>query len=185
MNTWSRNKYLEAWYFAAQKHAGQTYGGAKEGQKIDYMAHIGAVVMEVIWVLQRSEEQHNADLIVQCAILHDTLEDTDSSYEEIKNKFGQEVAQGVLALSKDKKSGNSQEQMQDSLQRIKAQGKEICLVKMADRSSNLYKPPYYWAKNKIESYRLEAEFIYQELAQADKVMAERLKNRITDYAQFL
>lgn len=105
MNTWSKDKYLEAWYFATQKHKGQTYGGSHDGEKMDYISHIGAVTMEVIWTLQHSTETHNADLAVQCAILHDTIEDTDTSYDQIKNKFGEAVAKGVLALSKDKKKG--------------------------------------------------------------------------------
>jgi len=185
MNIWSKEKYLEAWYFATQKHTGQSYGGSQDGEKMDYIAHIGAVTMEVIWTLQHSEEQHHADLAVQCAILHDTIEDTETSYAEIKNKFGETVAKGVLALSKDKKSGDSKQQMSDSIQRIKAQGKEIWLVKMADRSANLHSPPYYWTKDKIQTYQQEAQYIYEKLADADKIMAQRLKQRIDDYTEFL
>ena len=47
-------------------------------------------------------------------------------------------------------------QMADSLARIKQQPKEVWLVKLADRSANLGKPPHYWSAEKILAYRQEA-----------------------------
>lgn len=185
MNSWNRDLFIKAWDFATRYHAGQTYGGPIDGMRIDYLNHIGSVAMEVIWALQHSSEILNQDLAIQCAILHDTIEDTTATFETVELHFGTDIAQGVLALTKDTKLDNKQIQMADSLARIKKQPKEIWLVKMADRITNLYHPPYYWNNDKIKSYIQEAEIIYTELKDGNDILAKRLKEKIKDYHKFL
>jgi (p)ppGpp synthase/HD superfamily hydrolase len=180
-NIWDRDKYLRAWHFASIHHTGQNYGGHNQDQYVDYLTHIGMVSMEVIWALQNSKDEYNANLAVQCAILHDTIEDTEINYQDLLNEFGKEVAAGVLALTKNKEVGTKELQMQDSLNRIKLQGPEIWMVKMADRISNLDGAPFYWDKQKIIKYRNEAQIIYDSLSKANNILAFRLKNRIDDY----
>jgi (p)ppGpp synthase/HD superfamily hydrolase len=103
INSWDREKYIKAWKFATKHHTGQKYGGSEPDEYIDYINHIGMVCMEVIWALQHTQEKYDADLAIQCAILHDTIEDTDASFDDIKSMFGEQVANGVLALSKNEK----------------------------------------------------------------------------------
>ena len=85
MNQWSPEIFKKAWNFATIAHHGQTYGGSVAGIKIDYINHIGSVVMEVIWGLDDSPD-YDADLAVQCAILHDIIEDTKYQYEDVHKK---------------------------------------------------------------------------------------------------
>lgn len=179
-NNWDREKYIEAWNFVTLKHSGQYYGSVQEGVQIDYLNHLGAVSMEIMWFLKNTENSYNANLAVLCALLHDTLEDTNTTFVEIETKFGTEVANGVLALTKNNKLPKA-EQMQDSLKRIKQQNKEIWLVKIADRISNLSAPPYYWNNEKIKSYREEAKLIHSALSKADKIMTARLNEKIQQY----
>jgi (p)ppGpp synthase/HD superfamily hydrolase len=183
-DTWNRDLYAQAWHFVTLKHQGQTYGGRLPEQKIEYINHLSSVAMEVMWVLTQAPQNYQADLLVQCALLHDTLEDTSTSYQELEQIFGPAVANGVQALTKNP-SLDKQAQMLDSLARIRQQPKEIWMVKMADRTTNLYHPPYYWDKNKIAAYREEARLIHEHLAEADSWMAQRLWNKIEDYQKFL
>jgi len=185
INTWDRDKYIKAWKYASKLHTGQKYGGSEQGEQIDYINHIGAVCMEVIWALQNSNGNYDADLAIQCAILHDTIEDTDAGYEDIKTNFGEKVAGGVMALSKNETLKTKAEQMTDSLQRIKEQGKEVWMVKLADRISNLNAPPFYWDNNKKVNYLKEAKMIYDALLEANVILAERLKEKIQHYPQFI
>jgi len=185
MNSWDREIYIKAWKFATKHHSGQKYGGSEEGEYVDYINHIGMVTMEVIWALQHSEQQYDANLAIQCAILHDTIEDTEVSYEDIKSLFGENVANGVLALSKNGDFKNKSQQMTDSLERIKKQSKEIWMVKMADRISNLNHPPFYWNNEKKEKYLVEAKTIFEELHEANHLLAERLDEKINDYPKFM
>ena len=184
MNHWDQELFSRAWDFATKKHAGQTYGGHEQGMRIDYLNHIGAVVMELVWCLQHTKTSYNANLAIQCAVLHDTLEDTLTSYEEIESFFGEEVFKGVLTLTKNKKLSSKEEQMIDSLNRIMSLSPEIAMVKVADRISNLYHPPFYWDNKKIESYIKESKIIYDRLKRADALLLERLLTKISGYSKF-
>ncbi len=183
MSQWTPDIYEKAWIFASRQHSGQSYGGRVVGERVEYINHIGSVAMEIIWASQSNAIADSA-LAVQCALLHDTLEDTSASYEMIKAEFGPGVADGVQALSKNTTLDKT-EQMRDSLARIRQQPAEIAMVKMADRITNLYHPPHYWNNEKILSYRDEALVIYAELHHANTCLAQRLMQKIEVYPQFL
>ncbi len=183
MSSWSPDVYARAWDFATRYHHGQTYGGAMPGEQVDYIHHIGSVAMEVLWVLP-DDAGLDGDLAVQCALLHDVLEDTDARYETLHELFGPAVATGVLALTKDDRLDKG-ERMTDSLRRICQQPREVWVVKMADRITNLYQPPFYWDVVRIEAYRQEAIQIYQALHPANARLAQRLSEKIERYRGFL
>jgi len=185
MNTWSQEVFKKAWNFATIKHSGQTYGGKHEGEKIDYLNHIGSVVMEVIWCLANTQNTYNSNLIIQTAILHDTLEDTETTAAEIYENFGNDVLISVQSLTKNTLLSTKNEQMLDSLRRIKLQINEIQIVKVADRITNLYHPPYYWTQDKIKYYIEEAKLIYNTLTEADELIRNRLNLKIKEYSKFL
>lgn len=184
MSSWSPDSFAKAWNFATLYHRGQTYGGAVKGQKISYINHVGSVGVEVIWALANSTEL-DGDLAIQCAMLHDVIEDTGVTYDLVAEKFGKAVADGVMALTKDSALLSKAEQMADSLMRIQQQPREIWIVKMADRISNLNYPPHYWKPEKIESYRQEAISIYDALHSANLALANRLKDKIVLYQSFI
>lgn len=184
MSTWSPDVFAQAWHFASLYHAGQTYAGPEEGQSFDYLTHVGSVTVELIRALPTTPEA-DGDLAVQCAVLHDVIEDTDATYDLVAESFGKAVADGVMALSKDPTLPTKAEQMTDSLRRIREQPKEIWMVKMADRITNLDPPPYHWDAAKIEAYRQEAIVIYNALHTANETLANRLQEKITQYKRFL
>ncbi|BCL38840.1 HD domain-containing protein [Nostoc sp. MS1] len=179
MQQWSQENYIKAYKFAAQAHQGQKIPGSE----IPYIMHLSFVSMEVIAALS-AEQVQDGDLAIQCAILHDTIEDTDTSFENIKTEFGELVANGVLALTKNS-SLEKHLQMADSLRRIKEQPREIWMVKLADRISNLQAPPHYWTQEKIIRYREEGREIYQALQDASSYLGSRLASKIEDYKVFV
>jgi (p)ppGpp synthase/HD superfamily hydrolase len=127
------------------------------------------------------EDDLDGDIAIQCSLLHDVMEDAGIDYDKVKDKFGIEVADGVNALSKDKAIKSKDERMIDSLERIKKQPKEIWMVKMADRITNLQPPPSHWDQQKISKYKQEAKVIHDNLKDANKHLADRLKHKIDDY----
>ena len=180
----SPDVYAKAWEFSTLAHQGQLYGSKTEGVEVNYLNHIGSVAMEVICALQRSPIELNADLAIQCALLHDVIEDTKYSHEDLVSKFGKEVANGVLALTKNDELASGSEKMNDSLSRIKTQPHEVWMVKMADRICNLQQPPHHWNDEKILYYQKEALIIYDSLKESDIYLSERLKNKILKYSDF-
>ena len=184
INSWNPDMYSKAWDFATLAHEGQTYGGPKDGIRIPYINHIASVAMEMTLALVNTDEKLNANLAVQCALLHDVIEDTAIDYDEISKIFGVDVADGVQALSKNEQLPTKHEQMKDSIARIKKQPKEIWMVKLADRITNLYHPPFYWNAEKILNYRDEANYILAELGESNAILYSRLQKKIADYAAF-
>ena len=183
-SNWSQDVFVKAWDFATLAHHGQTYGGPLEGQKFDYINHIGSVVMELIWALNNTPAA-DGNLAIQCALLHDTIEDTSVTYEEILLTFGENVAKGVQALTKNEQLPTKHEQMLESLARIKMQPAEVWMVKLADRITNLSAPPFYWTKEKKIKYRDEALLIHSELYTANSFLSERLISRIDSYQNYI
>jgi len=149
----------KAWLLATKLHHGQMYGGAKPGEDVDYINHIGSVVFEVMNAFAH-EKNMDVDLAVLCAILHDSVEDTVFTYEEVNKHFGKSVADGVMALTKNETlKGGKRLKMEDSLKRIKQQPKEVWMVKLADRIVNLSSAPYYWNIEKKKAYQEEGRLI--------------------------
>ena len=180
MKTWNPDLYTLALNFASKAHKKQTMPGSD----LPYLNHIANVAIEVMTAITQSTDINDPDLAVQCALLHDTIEDTEVTYEELKEIFGITVADGVQVLSKNKGLATKAEQMKDSLERIQSQPKEIWMVKMADRISNLQRPPAYWDNDKIKGYCEEALIIYDTLNQGNTIIACRLMTKIEDYKQY-
>lgn len=177
MAGWNQDKYLKAWNYASRIHRGQYVPGGD----IPYINHIGLVAMEAMAAISQGEIIENPDLLVLCALLHDSIEDTDTQYGDIEQDFGKQVADGVLALSKDGELLSKDEKMKDSIARIKRQPKEIWMVKLCDRITNLQPPPRHWNKDKITNYLDEAVFILEQLGAASDFLSCRLKDKIERY----
>jgi (p)ppGpp synthase/HD superfamily hydrolase len=180
MSNWSPDIFSKAWNFATVYHHGQRYGAPVEGMQIDYINHVASVAVEVIWALPTVPEA-DGNLAVQCALLHDVIEDTEATYEIVLENFGRQVADGVMALTKNSALVTRAEQMEDSLTRIRLQGKEIWLVKMADRIANLYQIPFDWDSQMVNYYHQEAIGIYKALHSASQALASRLYEKIEQY----
>lgn len=183
MSRWDPDRYSEAWMFATQAHDGQAYGGPREGQQLPYINHVGEVAAEVMAALFESPDL-DGDLAVLCALLHDTVEDTDVTLAQLEQRFGAAVAQGVAALTKDERLPDKPTKMADSLARIQQQPREVWMVKLADRIVNLSQPPFYWSRDKAGRYREEARTILEALGPAHAGLAARLQAKIDAYGAF-
>lgn len=178
MAMWHQDVYLTAWNYASAIHQGQTLPGSD----ISYINHLGLVAMEAMAAIAHGTLE-NPDLLVQCALLHDAIEDTTTTYADIERVFGKAVADGVLALTKNE-ALPKQEQMMDSLRRIKQQPKAVWMVKLCDRITNLQPPPDHWSREKADCYRNEAQLIWAELGEASAFLAQRLKEKIEAYRAY-
>ncbi len=179
---WNQDQYRETLLFAAKAHAKQKVPGSE----MNYVTHITNVAMETAHaVVQTNSKELDGTLAIVCALLHDTIEDTEVNYDTLLQKFGKKVADGVLALTKNERLPTKDAQMQDSLQRILLQGPEIRIVKMADRINNLQPPPHYWNNEKKNRYRKEAQLILDTLGGVNDFIEQRLQQKINDYVNYL
>lgn len=149
-------KVDKAYHFAEEKHASQK---RKDGSP--YIIHPLAVA-EII-----AEIGLDTDAVL-AALLHDCLEDTDSSYEDIKNLFGQPVAdlvEGVTKLTRVQYSTTEQQQMENLRKMFMAMSKDIrvILIKICDRLHNTRTMEYQTPAKQI-SKSMETMEIYAPLA---------------------
>ena len=146
----------KAYEYADKKHAGQL---RKSGEP--YIIHPLAVA-EIV-----AEIGLDTDAIV-AALLHDCLEDTDASYEEISRLFGQTVAElveGVTKLTRVQYSTMEEQQMENLRKMFMAMSKDIrvILIKIADRLHNTRTLQYQTPAKQI-SKSMETMEIYAPLA---------------------
>lgn len=178
MTPWSQECYIKALLFAADVHGSQKIPGSE----LPYLAHLTMVSMEVMAALA-VEDVLDGNLAIQCALLHDVLEDTPVTLEQFLECFGEQVTNGVQALTKNDRLPKH-EKMADSLTRIRQQPREVWMVKLADRITNLQPPPHHWTAEKVRSYQQEAQQIYEALHQASPFLATRLQQKIEDYTGY-
>jgi guanosine-3',5'-bis(diphosphate) 3'-pyrophosphohydrolase len=177
----TQSSYQKAIKFAALKHVEQNQ--LVPGTNLPYVVHLSNVAMEILMAAQNSTD-FNVDFAVQVALLHDTLEDTATTLEELIETFGATIAEGVLALTKNGDLPKS-ERMGDSLNRIRQQHKEIWAVKLADRITNLQIPPQHWDTAKKIAYQKEALLILEELKGGNAFLENRLRLKIAEYEKYL
>lgn len=171
--------YQEAISFAAEKHADQKMPGTRSS----YLLHLSNVAMEVI-IASWHTEGFDVSMAVQTALLHDVLEDTPTDIEDLRQQFGPVVTDAVQSLTKNE-ALPLEEQIPDSLERIRLQPKEVWAVKLADRISNMQKPPSHWDREKKMAYLEMAKVILDQLKGGNAYLEKRLEQKILQYPQFL
>ena len=146
----------QAVHYAGEKHKSQT---RKDGSP--YIIHPLAVAQIV------AEMGLDMDAIL-AALLHDCIEDTDASHEEIARLFGETVAElveGVTKLTRANFSSSEQAQMENLRKMFMAMSKDIrvVLIKIADRLHNM-RTMQYQTPEKQRLKCMETMDIYAPLA---------------------
>lgn len=179
----SQELYKKALECASSSHKNQ-----KTPHGYPYLHHVTSVAMEVMAMITAEKPSFDdANLALQCALLHDVLEDTDTSESMLKLHYllDEKVIEGVKALTKNKSLSSKKMQMQDSLERLILQPSCVQWVKLADRITNLGVPPFFWNKLKIEHYQAEAKEILLQLHNSSAYLAQRLQQRIDAYDDYI
>ncbi len=174
--------YQEAIKFAAARHLEKRQ--KVKGTNLPYVVHLSNVAMEIMIAAPYSGDNFDLDFALRVALLHDILEDTTVTFDELRERFGGAVAGAVLALSKDKKLP-VEIQTIDSLGRIKELREEVWAVKLADRITNLQVPPHAWSRKKKENYREESRLILHALKKGNSFLASRLEEVIKEYGKYI
>ena len=118
------------------------------------------------------------------ALLHDCIEDTDASHEEIEKLFGQTVAElveGVTKLTRANFSSTEQAQMENLRKMFMAMSKDIrvVLIKIADRLHNMRTMQYQTPAKQVSKCR-ETMDIYAPLAH--RLGMQKIKWELEDIA---
>lgn len=144
--------------FAAEKHRGQKRKITQE----DYIFHPLEVALMVA--------QYTSDLdTIIAAVLHDTLEDTDTSPEEISRLFGEHVLSIILECSEKDKTLPWKQRKTQMLEAYPTLSEEACLIILSDKISNLNSIKYYYNEHIWDLFNAgsdDQEWIYTESLKA-------------------
>ena len=140
-------KLLQAASFAARKHISQKRKGNDAAPYINHP-------LEVANLLANLGKVEDFDVLI-AAILHDTVEDTETTKEEIAALFGEPVAQMVMEVTDDKSLPKA-ERKQLQIEHAPHLSDGAKLVKLADKISNIRdvseNPPDGWSDERRREY---------------------------------
>jgi guanosine-3',5'-bis(diphosphate) 3'-pyrophosphohydrolase len=153
---------LRAARFAAEKHVRQKRKGAAAEPYINHLLEVAQLVADSL-----PEMDVN---LVSAALLHDTIEDTDATREEIEARFGPDVASLVSEVTDDK-SLPKQERKRLQVENAPKKSPRAQRIKLADKISNLRSllssPPEDWDVQRRKEYFEWAKKVVDGLPAAD------------------
>ncbi|CAG0889317.1 unnamed protein product [Cyprideis torosa] len=164
-------KVISCMNFAAVKHRSQR---RKDPEATPYVNHVIGVAN--ILVTEGGVEDVNTIL---AAILHDTVEDTDTTLEEIAAEFGESVC-SIVGEVTDDKTLSKEERKQKQVQTAPTKSLEAKRVKLADKLYNLRdlqrSTPVGWTDQRVREYFIWARDVVRGLKGACPPLEEKLEN---------
>jgi GTP diphosphokinase / guanosine-3',5'-bis(diphosphate) 3'-diphosphatase len=159
---------LKAAQFAARKHKDQR---RKDAAASPYINHPLALA-SMLWEEGRVEDA----VVIAAALLHDTIEDTETAYDELRGQFGDEIAEIVAEVTDTKwlkKTSRKRLQVSKAARASRA----AKLVKLADKISNLRdiiaSPPSDWSMDRQREYFDWAKNVVDQLRGANARLERR------------
>lgn len=147
-------RLAKAYAFSANAHNGQY----RKGTQIPYFAHI---IMAMNYAMELTDD---VELLI-AVTLHDTVEDTEATLEDIEREFGKTVASYIAAESEDKRPGipacdTWEIRKQETIQHLQIAEYPIKVITLADKAAN--------AESLIKEWRHIGDDIWQKFNQHDK-----------------
>ena len=138
---------FRALQFAAQKHRHQRRKGGKDIPYINHPIDVATMLATVGGVRDAN--------VLAAALLHDTVEDTDTSPEEITREFGAEIASLVAEVTDDPDLTSAERKIrQEEEAPLKSPGAK--LIRLADKTCNVHDithaPPPSWSLERRAAY---------------------------------
>ena len=160
----------------AYRYAVEHHGEQKRKDGSPYVTHPIAVAQIV------ADELHLDSESIVAALLHDCIEDTDATYDDIAKEFSPTIAnlvEGVSKLSRVVYTTKEEEQMENLRKMLMAMSRDIrvILIKIADRTHNM-RTMEYQSREKQRQKSLETMEIYAPIAH--RLGMQRMKWELED-----
>ena len=169
------NLVLKATQFAALKHCDQR---RKDG-KTPYIIHPISVAMILAEIGGIDDPE-----ILSAALLHDTIEDTDTSAHELDKEFGSRVRKIVEELT-DNNQLTFTQRKQLQIDNAPHLSKDATLVNIADKISNvsdvIKTPPPEWDQKRCTEYVDRAEAVINNCQKVNQDLENHFFELLTEY----
>lgn len=145
---------FDALKFAAHKHRDQRRKGASAAPYVNHIIEVTETLIDVGQVRDTA--------LICAALLHDTVEDTDATDAEVRERFGEEVADLVAEVSDDKSLPKA-DRKRLQVEHAPHKSPRAKLLKLADKICNVRdlrsdRPPS-WSAERVEAYYDWAEAV--------------------------
>lgn len=152
-------KVIDAFKFALEKHSGQL----RKDNSTPYIVHPFRVFM----FLADKSKVYN-EQVLAAAFLHDVLEDTKTDYDDLRKEFGEEIADMVADLTKDKRLPEKKRERTFNEKLANANWK-VKIIKLADIYDNVSDMKNWKGKSteklsKLRQKREQLKFISKNLS---------------------
>ena len=161
------NRFENALIYAINAHSGQV----RKNAGTPYILH----PLEAAAVAAMLTDDEDVLIAI---LLHDTVEDTDVTYDDIKREFGQRIADFVAGETEDKREGTPKNESWyirkvESLEHLKNACREVKIMWLADKVSNM--------RSFCNQYRKEGSAMWRHYNQHDVKLQEWYYRTIADY----
>jgi len=133
--------------FAARKHAHQRRKGMKAEPYVNHLTEVALLLAEA--------SGGSDPALVMAGLLHDTIEDTETTLEEIQSAFGADVA-ALVAEVTDDTSLPREERKRRQVLSASTRSARARMIKLADKTANLHSihesPPVGWSGRRKREY---------------------------------
>jgi guanosine-3',5'-bis(diphosphate) 3'-pyrophosphohydrolase len=154
LQTMNPTRLLEALAFAADKHSGQRRKDAEASPYINHPIAVAAVLA--------AEGDVSDEAILLAGVLHDTVEDTKTTFEELAELFGDDVT-GLVREVTDDKSLPKAERKHLQIEHARTSSNRAKQVKIADKICNVREitsnPPGTWPLERRREYMSWSEAV--------------------------
>ena len=169
----SHTLILKAAHFSAQKHSTQR---RKDENESPYINHPISVALAIAQIGGVDDPE-----ILAAALLHDTLEDTETTPEELEDEFGKKVCEYVLDVTDDKNLPKD-ERKRRQIEHAKKISNGAALIKLGDKISNvtdvINNPPEDWDNNRRKEYLDWAEKVIENCPKVNDKMENKFQEII-------
>lgn len=168
------SQLLEAIFFVAQRHSTQRRKGPGGQPYVNHLIEAAALLSTVGGV---SDVE-----VLMAAVLHDVLEDTPTTREEVLTLFGARVLELVDSVTDDKRLSRA-ERRQQVLDHLPHAANETKVIKLADLCSNVMTLPSDWEPGRAREYLLWARSAAELCADSNPALAQLFSERWTITSQ--
>ena len=164
------HRLLKAVSYAAEQHVRQRRKGIPKGthKRTPYINH----PLRVASLLAKAGVNDIA--VLSAAILHDTVEDTDTTEHDLRREFGDEITNIVLEVTDDKELPKP-ERRRLQIEHAPRLSVGAALVKLADKVDNirdLTDEPPDWTDERIQEYFAQARQVVDNIGSPHPVLLE-------------
>ena len=159
---------LEATRFAAEMHREQRRKDAEASPYINHPITVAEILTNVGGVTDITA--------LQAALLHDTIEDTEATEHDLRDRFGDEVTNLVLEVTDDKELAKA-ERKRLQVEHAPSISAKAKMIKMSDKIANVTDitnvPPAHWDTARRLAYFDWAEAVVAGCRDANHALADR------------